>query len=73
MVVIEIRTKRPMMAKVACNLSSLVVITSDNPRFEKPENIIKDMVSGLNNDQMKKVISISNRRQASIRYFISKL
>ena len=58
------KTKRPMMAKVACNLSSLVVITSDNPRFEKPENIIEDMVSGLNNDQMKKVISISNRRQA---------
>lgn len=58
------KTKRPMMAKVACNLSSLVVITSDNPRFEKPENIIEDMVSGLDNDQMKKVISISNRSQA---------
>ena len=58
------KTKRPMMAKVACNLSSLVVITSDNPRFEKSENIIEDMVSTLDNNQMKKVISISNRRQA---------
>lgn len=43
------KTKRPIMAKIATDLSSKVIITSDNPRYEKPMAIIKDMVSNLDN------------------------
>ena len=42
--------------------SDKVIITSDNPRFEEPQDIINDMLAGLNAQQMKKVISIVDRK-----------
>ncbi|MBO7109119.1 MAG: UDP-N-acetylmuramoyl-L-alanyl-D-glutamate--2,6-diaminopimelate ligase, partial [Prevotella sp.] len=41
-----------------------VIITSDNPRFEEPQDIINDMLAGLNAKQMKKVLTIADRREA---------
>jgi UDP-N-acetylmuramoyl-L-alanyl-D-glutamate--2,6-diaminopimelate ligase len=58
------KTKRPLMAKVACNLSNQVILTSDNPRSENPETIIEDMLEGLDAVQQKKVLVITDRRQA---------
>ena len=57
-------SKRPLMAQVACNLSTQVIITSDNPRSEDPEKIIEDMLAGLDPVQHKKVLTITDRRQA---------
>ena len=56
--------KRPLMAQEAVKQSDKVIITSDNPRFEEPQDIINDMLEGLDNKQMKKVISIVDRREA---------
>ena len=56
--------KRPLMAREAVRQSDRVIITSDNPRFEEPEDIIKDMLEGLDPKQMKKVVSITDRREA---------
>ena len=56
--------KRPLMAQEAVKQSDKVIITSDNPRFEEPQDIINDMLAGLDNKQMKKVISIVDRREA---------
>ena len=56
--------KRPLMAEEAVKQSDRVIITSDNPRFEEPQDIINDMLAGLNPQQMKKVISIVDRREA---------
>ena len=56
--------KRPLMAREAVKQSDKVIITSDNPRFEEPQDIIDDMLAGLDNEQMKKVIAIVDRRQA---------
>ena len=56
--------KRPLMAQEAANRSDRVIITSDNPRFEEPQDIINDMLAGLNAQQMKKVITIVDRREA---------
>jgi UDP-N-acetylmuramoyl-L-alanyl-D-glutamate--2,6-diaminopimelate ligase len=56
--------KRPLMAQEAVKQSDRVIITSDNPRFEEPEDIINDMLAGLDARQMKKVISIVDRREA---------
>lgn len=56
--------KRPLMAQEAVKQSDRVIITSDNPRFEEPEDIINDMLAGLDQKQMKKVISIVDRREA---------
>ena len=56
--------KRPLMAQEAVRQSDKVIITSDNPRFEEPQDIINDMLAGLNAQQMKKVISIADRREA---------
>ena len=58
------KTKRPLMAAVACNLSNQVILTADNPRSENPDTIIKDMMEGLNPVQRKKVLVITDRRQA---------
>ena len=58
------KTKRPKMAAIAANLSSQVLITSDNPRSEKPEEIIEDMMAGLDPIQKKKCLEITNRKQA---------
>ncbi len=56
--------KRPLMAQEAVRQSDRVIITSDNPRFEEPQAIIDDMLAGLDAKQMKKVLSIVDRREA---------
>ena len=58
------KSKRSLMAKIACDLSSQVIITADNPRSEHPDDIIKDMISKLNFIQKKKVLIITDRKQA---------
>ena len=56
--------KRPLMAQEAVRQSDKVIITSDNPRFEEPQDIINDMLAGLNEQQMRKAISIVDRKEA---------
>lgn len=56
--------KRPLMAQEAVKQSDRVIITSDNPRNEEPQDIINDMLAGLTPQQMKKVVSIVDRREA---------
>jgi len=56
--------KRPMMAKEAVNLSDRVIFTSDNPRFEEPDDIINDMLAGLDANQRKQVVCITDRKEA---------
>jgi len=56
--------KRPIMAQEAVKHSDKVIITSDNPRFEEPQDIINDMLAGLSKEDMRKVISIVDRREA---------
>ena len=56
--------KRPIMAQEAVKASSRVIITSDNPRFEEPQDIINDMLEGLTPEQKKNVISIVDRKEA---------
>ncbi len=56
--------KRPLMAQEAVKQSDRVIITSDNPRSEDPEDIINDMLEGLDAKQMRKVVSIVDRREA---------
>ena len=56
--------KRPLMAQEAVRQSDRVIITSDNPRFEEPQDIINDMLAGLDQKQMKKVVSIVDRKEA---------
>jgi len=58
------KTKRPIMGEVACQLSDQVVFTSDNPRSEDAGDILKDMESGLNTAARRKIISISDRKEA---------
>ena len=58
------RGKRPMMAQIAARQSDKVILTSDNPRSEEPEQIISDMEKGIDPVDFKKVISISNRKEA---------
>lgn len=56
--------KRPLMAQEAVKQSDKVIITSDNPRFEEPQDIINDMLAGLSKEEMRKVISIADRKEA---------
>ena len=56
--------KRPIMAKEAAKLSDQLILTSDNPRFEEPDEIIKDMVAGLNAADMEHTLCITDRAQA---------
>ena len=56
--------KRPLMAQEAVKQSDKVIITSDNPRNEEPQDIINDMLAGLNAHQMKKVVVIADRHEA---------
>ena len=56
--------KRPLMAAEAAKASSRVILTSDNPRGEDPQEIINDMLAGLNEEQRKKTISIVDRKEA---------
>ncbi|MDB5199812.1 MAG: UDP-N-acetylmuramoyl-L-alanyl-D-glutamate--2,6-diaminopimelate ligase [Chitinophagaceae bacterium] len=58
------KTKRPVMAEVACEHSDKIFFTSDNPRSEDPNEIIKDMESGVNVTCRKKYISIADRKEA---------
>lgn len=56
--------KRPVMAKIACDMSNKVILTSDNPRSEEPEAIIKEMQTGVDAVNYKKTISITDRSEA---------
>ena len=56
--------KRPIMAKESVRQSDKVIITSDNPRFEEPQDIINDMLAGLDKEEMKKVLAITDRKEA---------
>jgi len=58
------KTKRPLMAKIASSLSDKVIFTSDNPRTENPEIIIEEMEKGVEPQNFKKTMSISDRKQA---------
>ena len=53
------------MAKEAVKLSDQVILTSDNPRFEEPDDIINDMVAGLTKMDMERTLCITDRTQAS--------
>ena len=58
------KTKRPVMAEVACEYSDKVIFTSDNPRNEDPLEILKDMEAGVNVVARKKYITIADRKEA---------
>lgn len=58
------KTKRPEMAKIAAGLSDRVILTSDNPRFEEPSEILKDMQAGVDIVLARKVTTISDREEA---------
>ena len=58
------KTKRPIMAQIASEQSDKVILTSDNPRTEKPETIIAEMQKGVDIENKRKVISILNREEA---------
>lgn len=58
------KTKRPIMANIASTLSDKVIITSDNPRTENPEDIIAEMEKGVEPQNYKKTVSIIDRKQA---------
>lgn len=58
------KEKRPTMAKLAVQFSSKVIITSDNPRDEDPEQIIKEMMTGVDPANFKKVLKITDREEA---------
>ena len=57
-------SKRPEMAAIAVKLSDKVILTSDNPRDEDPDEIIRQMKEGLSDDDMRKTLSITDRREA---------
>jgi UDP-N-acetylmuramoyl-L-alanyl-D-glutamate--2,6-diaminopimelate ligase len=58
------KTKRPVMAEVACEKSDRAVLTSDNPRSENPDAILDDMAAGLSITQRRKTLRIADRREA---------
>jgi UDP-N-acetylmuramoyl-L-alanyl-D-glutamate--2,6-diaminopimelate ligase len=58
------KTKRPLMGAAACEYSDKVIFTSDNPRSEEPEQIIRDIEAGLNTAAKRKYISITDRKEA---------
>ncbi len=57
-------SKRPLMASIACKLSDKVVFTSDNPRNEDPEQILKDMKAGVSPSDYKKTVVLVDREEA---------
>ena len=57
------KTKRPKMGRIAAELSDIVVVTSDNPRTEDPEEIIKDILQGIDAEN-KEIITITDRSEA---------
>ena len=56
--------KRPIMAQIACEYSNKVILTSDNPRSENPEDILNQMQAGINPADAKKTLRISDRKEA---------
>lgn len=58
------KTKRPLMASIACKMSDKVVLTSDNPRDEDPMQIIRDMQSGVLPTEVKKTLVLADREEA---------
>ena len=58
------RTKRPKMGNIASALSTKVIFTSDNPRTEDPDKIVEEVEAGVEPQNYKKVMSITNRKQA---------
>lgn len=58
------KTKRPVMAKIATQNSDKVILTSDNPRDEEPMGILRDMEAGINPVDMRKTLTIAERREA---------
>jgi len=58
------KTKRPIMAKIASEMSDKVILTSDNPRTEDPEVILQEMEVGISAENYKKYLSILDRKQA---------
>ncbi len=58
------KTKRPLMGAAACEYSDKVIFTSDNPRSEDPDQIIRDVEAGLNTAAKRKYISIADRKEA---------
>jgi UDP-N-acetylmuramoyl-L-alanyl-D-glutamate--2,6-diaminopimelate ligase len=58
------KTKRPVMAQIACDFSDRAIFTSDNPRSEDPYTILHDMEAGLSSAAKRKFISIADRKEA---------
>ncbi|MDX5340092.1 MAG: UDP-N-acetylmuramoyl-L-alanyl-D-glutamate--2,6-diaminopimelate ligase [Cyclobacteriaceae bacterium] len=58
------KTKRPTMAKIAVTESDKAIFTSDNPRFEEPMDILKDMQAGIGPSELRKTLTIEDRREA---------
>jgi UDP-N-acetylmuramoyl-L-alanyl-D-glutamate--2,6-diaminopimelate ligase len=58
------KSKRSKMGQIASELSDRVIITSDNPRTENPDDILNEIAQGVNPKHLKKVLSISDRKEA---------
>lgn len=58
------KTKRPIMAKIAVSESTKAIFTSDNPRFEEPMEILRDMQAGVGPSEVRKTLTIEDRREA---------
>jgi UDP-N-acetylmuramoyl-L-alanyl-D-glutamate--2,6-diaminopimelate ligase len=58
------KTKRPVMAKIAVSESTKAIFTSDNPRFEEPMEILRDMQAGVGPTELRKSLTIEDRREA---------
>jgi UDP-N-acetylmuramoyl-L-alanyl-D-glutamate--2,6-diaminopimelate ligase len=58
------KEKRPIMAKISVESSDKVILTSDNPRSENPEDIINEMMTGIGPENRKKVLKIIDRKEA---------
>jgi UDP-N-acetylmuramoyl-L-alanyl-D-glutamate--2,6-diaminopimelate ligase len=58
------KTKRPVMGKIACQHANNVIITSDNPRTEEPQDILKNILEGVDKEEMKKVTCQLDRKKA---------
>jgi UDP-N-acetylmuramoyl-L-alanyl-D-glutamate--2,6-diaminopimelate ligase len=58
------KTKRPIMARESVERSNKVILTTDNPRFEEPQEILNDMLTGLTTKQKQQTLNILDRREA---------
>jgi UDP-N-acetylmuramyl-tripeptide synthetase len=65
------RTKRPLMGKISSELADLTVVTSDNPRTEKPKAILKEILSGISRNHRKNV-QVQEDRRSAIRLALSR-